>query len=160
MATARNADKRHGHTEMNIASLVQPSVQTPQPRDVAFEPNLAKDTDQVIVPVPGALFGALITHYNSCYYPGMTSVEMIDALPHHTGASGILVCQPGRMDADKTSGSLEKPDCSCKLSKGYVEVLLDISEENSVKEQEAYDIPDQAGWDEAVSRMHQMHLLL
>lgn len=53
MATARNADKRHGHTEMNISSLVQPSVQTPQPRDVAFEPNLAKDTDQVIVPVPG-----------------------------------------------------------------------------------------------------------
>ncbi|KAB5575192.1 hypothetical protein PHYPO_G00218030 [Pangasianodon hypophthalmus] len=72
---------------------------------------------------------------------------------HGSGISGILICQSGRMDADKTTESLEKPDCSapvCKLSKGCVEVLLDISEENSGKEQEAYEIPNQTGWDEAI----------
>lgn len=62
------------------------------------------------------------------------------------------------MDVDKTTGSLEEPVCStplCILSRGYVDVLLDISEENSVKEQEAYEIPNHVGWDEAVSTMHQ-----
>lgn len=58
------------------------------------------------------------------------------------------------MDADKTAESLETPDCEtprCKLSNSFVEVLLDISDEISVKEQEAYKIPDQTGWDDAVS---------
>ncbi|KAF5895225.1 hypothetical protein DAT39_015073, partial [Clarias magur] len=50
--------------------------------------------------------------------------------------------------------SLEKPDCgapSCKLSGGerVEELLLNISEESSVKEQEPYEILNQTGWDEA-----------
>lgn len=52
--------------------------------------------------------------------------------------------------------SLEKPDCGaplCKLSGGgrVEELLLNISEESSVKEQEPYEILNQTGWDEAVS---------
>ncbi|KAG7332919.1 hypothetical protein KOW79_003054 [Hemibagrus wyckioides] len=56
------------------------------------------------------------------------------------------------MDADETTESLEKPDCKTrlhKLSRRIVEVLLDISEEH-FKEQEAYEIPNQTGWDEAI----------
>ncbi|KAK3570936.1 hypothetical protein QTP86_030715 [Hemibagrus guttatus] len=91
----------------------------------------------------------------------MTSVLMNDVLPpspyqkkkKHAGISGIGIhlCQSGRMDVDETTESLEKPDCKTrlhKLSRRIVEVLLDISEEN-LKEQEAYEIPNQTGWDEA-----------
>ncbi|XP_053356513.1 uncharacterized protein C16orf46 [Clarias gariepinus] len=51
--------------------------------------------------------------------------------------------------------SLEKPDCGaplCKLSGGgrVEELLLNISEESSVKEQEPYEILNQTGWDEAI----------
>lgn len=84
----------------------------------------------------------------------MTSVEMNEGFSPHAGTSGILLCPSGRMDADKTAESLETPDCEtprCNLSNSFVEVLLDISDEISVKEQEAYKIPDQTGWDDAVS---------
>ncbi|XP_047010605.1 uncharacterized protein C16orf46 homolog isoform X2 [Ictalurus punctatus] len=83
----------------------------------------------------------------------MTSVEMNEGFSPHAGTSGILLCPSGRMDADKTAESLETPDCEtprCNLSNSFVEVLLDISDEISVKEQEAYKIPDQTGWDDAI----------
>lgn len=65
------------------------------------------------------------------------------------------------MDADETTESLEKPNCKTRLhkfSRRIVEVLLDISEEHA-KEQEAYEIPNQTGWDEAVSNAL-VHVLL
>lgn len=91
----------------------------------------------------------------------MTSSEMIDSMVSFsdTGISGFLFCQSGRMEAEKSTESLQKLDL-CKLSRGFVELLLDISEESCGKEQEAYEIPDQAGWDEAVSKIPPMHLLL
>lgn len=82
----------------------------------------------------------------------------------HAGISGIgllHLCPSGRMDADEITESLEKPNCKTrlhKLSRRIVEVLLDISEEH-VKEQEAYEIPNQTGWDEAVSNAL-VHVLL
>ncbi|KAI5616279.1 hypothetical protein C0J50_24116 [Silurus asotus] len=54
------------------------------------------------------------------------------------------------MDDVKTPKRLEKPDCSAKLSKRCVEVLVDMSEEISEKEQQPKEIFDQTGWDEAI----------
>ncbi|KAF4091818.1 hypothetical protein AMELA_G00041810 [Ameiurus melas] len=85
----------------------------------------------------------------------MTSAEMteMNGFSSHAGTSGRLLCPSGRMDADETSESSEEPDGEtqpCRPPNAYVEVLLDISDEISGKDQEAYKIPDQTGWDEAI----------